>query len=144
MADINLLKPKVKKMAEQLINQCNTASIPIIITQTLRTIEEQNELYAKGRTKPGKIVTNAKGGTSFHNYGLALDFCPLVNGKADWKNLKLFEKVAKIGISIGFEWGGSWVGFKDRPHLQYTAGYTIQDVLNKLVDWSKFEISIFS
>lgn len=141
MADINLLKPKVKALANKLMDECNKANIPIIIHQTLRTIEEQNNLYAQGRTKPGEIVTNAKGGTSFHNYGVAFDFCPLTNGKMNWKDLSLFEKVGKIGIGLGLEWGGMWTDIIDRPHLQYTAGYKISDFINNRIDWSKFEVS---
>ncbi len=138
MANIDLLKPKIKKMAMELINACNAVGIKIIITQTLRTIAEQDALYAQGRTKPGKIVTNAKGGTSFHNFGVALDFCPVIDGKAVWNDLSLFEKVGSIGAGLGFEWGGNWKDFKDRPHLQFTAGYSLKEFMDNKIDWSKF------
>ena len=130
MARIDTLQPRVKILAEELIRQCAAAGIPIIITQGLRTIAEQDALYAQGRTTPGNIVTNAKGGTSFHNYGVAFDICPYIGGKLLWNNLELFKKVGAIGKKIGLEWGGDWVGFVDLPHFQSTLGKTIQDYQN--------------
>lgn len=71
---IQLLHPKLRDEVTFLVNQANaqlTKHSEVRIVQALRTIEEQNELYAQGRTKAGKKVTNAKGGQSYHNYGLA-------------------------------------------------------------------------
>lgn len=86
------------------------------ITQGLRTIEEQNELYAQGRTKPGAIVTNAKGGQSWHNYGMAVDIAFLnPNGSVDFA---VSKEVGKIGQECMLEWGGAWTSFKDMPHFQ--------------------------
>lgn len=96
----------------------------IIITQGYRSIEEQNRLYSQGRTTSGKIVTNAKGGQSAHNYGLAFDFAPLINGKIDWDDIDKFKTVAAIGIKAGLRWGGDWIKSKDYPHLEYTNGLT--------------------
>ncbi len=107
MADLKLLKPKVKKMAEELIKKCGENGIKIIITHTLRTKEKQDELYAQGRTKPGRIVTNAKGGYSFHNHGVAFDCKPNINQKVSSNDyLKLFNTIGEIGESLGLEWGG--------------------------------------
>lgn len=141
MAKIDLLKPKVKKFAEKLCDECKKVGYNIIFTHTLRTIEEQDELYAQGRTKPGKIITNAKGGFSFHNYGVAFDICPVVNNKLDWNNINLFDTIGKIGISLGLEWGGSWKELVDRPHFQYTSDYSLADFRNNKIDWKKFEIN---
>lgn len=141
MAKIDLLKPKVKRFAEKLCDECKKVGYNITLTHTLRTVAEQNELYAQGRTKPGEIVTNAKGGFSFHNYGVAFDICPVVNNKLDWNNTLLFEAVGKIGISLGLEWGGSWKELVDRQHFQYTAGYSLADFRNNKIDWKKFEIN---
>ena len=138
MAKLELLKPKVKCLAEQLIGECGKNGIKIIISETRRSIGKQNELYAQGRTKPGEVVTNAKGGYSFHNYGVAFDFCPVVKNKAVWENVKLFETIGAIGESIGLEWGGRWKKVIDRPHFQYTLGYTIDDFRKGSVDWHKF------
>lgn len=123
-------------MAGVFLAKCAKAGLPLLITQTLRTKAEQDKLYAQGRTAPGKIVTNAKGGDSFHNYGVAFDVCFFVNKRAsytgDW------EKIGKIAESIGLEWGGRWSKFVDKPHFSYTAGYSLEDFKKKKVDMKKF------
>ncbi len=142
MAKLELLKPKIKELAEKLIAECKKLGHQIAIAQTLRTIEEQDALYAQGRTKPGNIVTWAKGGESFHNFGVAFDFCPLVNGKLDWNNLELFKKIGTVGKSLGLEWGGDWPKPKtDLPHFEYKCGFTLKDFQGNKVDWKKFELS---
>jgi len=86
------------------------------IVQGLRTIEEQNALYAQGRTKPGKIVTNAKGGQSWHNRGVAIDIAFI---KSDTSiDFEVPEHLAKLGEAVGLEWGGRWSSFQDKPHFQ--------------------------
>ena len=116
------LHPHVKTLCEQFIDKCKEQGIDVIITSTFRDIESQNALYAQGRTSPGDKVTNAKGGQSFHNYRLAFDFCPIVNGKAMWKDEKLFARCGEIGESVGLEWAGRWKSFKELAHLQATGG----------------------
>ena len=140
MAKLELLKPKVRELAEKLINECKRQGHQITITQTLRTIEEQDALYAQGRTKPGNIVTKAKGGYSLHNFGVAFDICPIVNGKAAWSDTTLFKKIGEIGVKFGLEWGGIWTSFPDLPHFQYLAGYSLADFRNNKIDWEKFEL----
>jgi peptidoglycan LD-endopeptidase CwlK len=78
------LHPLVVERARQFVELAQADGIEILVTSTLRTFEEQAELFAIGRTKPGKKVTNAKAGESWHNFGLAFDVVPLVNGKAVW------------------------------------------------------------
>lgn len=91
------------------------------IVQSLRTFAEQDALFAKGRTKApiGKkhVVTNARGGQSNHNYGLACDLAPLVEGSISWneQNYRLYGKWADIAR---LSWGGRWRSFKDYPHLE--------------------------
>lgn len=139
MAKLELLKPKVRGLAERLINECKNLGYQITITQTLRTIEEQDALYAQGRTKPGNIVTKAKGGYSLHNFGIAFDICPIINGKAAWDDTALFKKIGEVGVSLGLEWGGTWANFPDLPHFQYLAGHSLANFRNNKVDWKKFE-----
>ncbi len=124
------LHPKVATMAMAFVQACDQAGIDLLITSTYRDHESQNELYAQGRTKPGKIVTKAKGGQSYHNWRLALDFVPLRNGKCVWDDKDpIWRKIGEIAESVGFEWGGRWTGgFKDLPHLQYTGGLTLADL----------------
>lgn len=125
--DLNDLHPLVKAMAGDLIAKCKAQGIDIIVTQTLRDIEYQDYLYAQGRTRPGNIITNSKGGSSYHNYGLAFDVVPLKNGKADW-NSPHWQKIGTIGKTVGLEWGGGFTKLKDMPHFQYTFGLTIADL----------------
>lgn len=141
MADINLLLPKVKKMTEDFIAKCNAQGIKVMITSTYRSPEEQDRLYAQGRTTPGNVVTNAKGGQSIHNWRCAIDFAPVVNGVIPWNNKDLFTKIGQIGELCGFEWGGRWESFLDLPHLQYTAGYSLEDFQNGRVDYNKFSVA---
>ena len=69
---------------------CVNAEVPIRIVQAGRSIEYQNELYAKGRATPGKVVTNAKGGYSWHNFFMAFDFCLLRGSKQiSWSNSRV-------------------------------------------------------
>ncbi|NTW22966.1 M15 family metallopeptidase [Candidatus Falkowbacteria bacterium] len=138
MNRLDSLKPKVRRLALALMAECRRQGLSVVITQTLRTVEEQNRLYACGRTTPGKVVTQVRGGFSFHNYGVAFDFCPVKAGKADWNDLKSFDRIGAIGKSVGLEWGGSWKWFKDRPHFQYTDGYAIEDFLQGNIDWQRF------
>lgn len=100
----------------------------VLIADAFRSNEEQAEDYAKGRTAPGDIVTDAKPGWSFHNYGLAVDLVPIVvSGDTDWKAHERYDVYGKMLQAIGFQWGfAMWK--KDRPHFQYTQGLTIQEV----------------
>ena len=76
MRDIALCHPRLQVLAAELLEECRKENLKIQIGETLRTKEEQDALYAQGRTKPGKIVTNAKGSSysSFHQWGTAFDF----------------------------------------------------------------------
>lgn len=144
---IQLLHPKLRKEAESIYSDICKALIGRGICRfafTLRTIAEQNALYAQGRTKPGKIVTNAQGGLSMHNYGLAIDIVLLqdkdLNGtfetpiwdvkidldgdkKADWMECVTIFK------QYGWEWGGDWK-FNDPPHFQKTFGKSVRELLD--------------
>lgn len=121
------LHPKVAAMCKRFVEECDKTGIDVLITSTYRDNESQNALYAQGRTKAGPKVTNAKAGESFHNYRVAFDFVPIVNGKADWNNTITFGKCGAIAESIGLEWAGRWVKFKELAHCQYTGGLTLAD-----------------
>ncbi|MEH7010367.1 M15 family metallopeptidase [Neobacillus niacini] len=133
------LHPVVKERSDQLVLQAAKKGIVVLITDGFRSIEEQNRIYEQGRTVEGNIVTNAKGGESYHNYGLAIDFALETpsgnviwdrqydgnqNGMADW------SEVVQMAKSLGFEWGGDWKDFKDYPHFQLDFGLTIADLQN--------------
>jgi len=145
----NLLHPKVREEAKAAIDAAEMnfpTNIKIRVVQGLRTIEEQDALYAQGRTAPGKIVTKAKGGSSFHNYGLALDFALMYdkdnNGSFEelsWDTAKDFDKdgtidwqeVVKQFEDRGWNWGGKFRTFKDYPHVEKTFGYKWQTLFQK-------------
>jgi peptidoglycan L-alanyl-D-glutamate endopeptidase CwlK len=88
--------------------------IEIRVIQGLRTTSQQDALYAQGRTLPGKVVTNARGGQSSHNFGLAVDVVPGVAGLATWTpqwSARAPEFVAMVTAlkRQGLAWGGDWV-----------------------------------
>mgnify|MGYP003350057629 CR=1 FL=1 len=116
-------------MCSEFINRCKAQGIDVIITSTYRDGAAQDKLYAQGRTEPGKKVTNAKAGQSFHNWRVAFDFCPIVNGKAMWNDSVLFIKCGEIAAGVGLEWAGRWQGkMRERAHLQYTNGLSLHDL----------------
>lgn len=127
------LHPSVAEKARQLIQQAHGEGIFLIMTEGLRTIQEQNALYEQGRSKPGKIVTNARGGYSYHNYGLAFDICvcDIVGEKLvpNWSVNQRWKRVGEIGKKLGLEWGGDWVNFRDYPHFQLTFDLTLAQLL---------------
>jgi hypothetical protein len=120
-----LLHPAIRKEAiaayREAVRHTPVGVHPVIV-QTLRTFEEQDLLYQKGRTRPGPIVTNARAGSSYHNYGLALDFCLQVNGKLLWSVDNDWMTVVKAFEEQGFSWGGRWTSLKDYPHLEKVPG----------------------
>jgi peptidoglycan L-alanyl-D-glutamate endopeptidase CwlK len=124
------LHPTVQKKAQKLLQLAKQNNIELLITSTLRTEEEQNTLYAQGRTTPGSIVTNARYPFSLHNHGVAFDVVPLINGQAVWNDHQLWNTIGALGKSIGLEWGGDWALFPDKPHFQYMGGLTLQDFIN--------------
>lgn len=120
---LQTVHPLIKERAILFLEKLETRGLTPRVVQALRTFEEQNSLYAQGRTKKGNIVTNARGGESFHNYGLAIDIAFLnSDGSVDFN---VSEEVAKVGEEFGFEWGGRWSKFPDRPHFQIIGGLTI-------------------
>lgn len=114
---------------------------------TLRTNAEQDALYAIGRTKQGRIITNAKGGQSMHNYGLAFDIVILKdldnNGTFETASYDLdkhWMSVTSYLKSQGWEWGGDWKSFKDAPHFQKAFGFTTKQLSLKEKDKSGYPI----
>ncbi len=95
-----------------------------------RTFEEQDALYAIGRTRPGRKVTNARGGYSNHNFGIALDFGVFRDGKyLDEKSPHLAAHVhrlaGKLAPKYGLDWGGAWTTFVDTPHFEVRCAMTL-------------------
>ncbi len=130
---ISKLHPQIRDKARLLIDTAMKQGIELIITSGYRTYAEQNVLYEQGRTTPGQKVTNARGGFSNHNFALAFDVVPVVNGKLDW-NSKEWQKIGKIGKSLGFKWGGDWKSIKDYPHFEMMFGNTLAQLRQKKID----------
>lgn len=131
------LHPVVAANRDLLVELTKAEGIDVLISDDFRSSAEQDALYRKGRTDEGSIVTKAKGGESYHNYGLAIDFALLTpegkaiwdmeydgnrNGQADWM------EVVAIAKRLGFTWGGDWDNFPDYPHLQMDFGYSIREL----------------
>ena len=143
---IALLHPKLRDEALAIYEEiCKALTNSVCrFSYTLRTFAEQDRLFAQGRTTKGARVTNARGGFSYHNYGLALDIVLLLDrdkngtfetaiwdvkgdfdrdGRADW------IEVVNIFKQYGWEWGGDW-RFVDNPHFQKTLGYSVRQLLD--------------
>lgn len=119
-------------MATSTLQDVRREGMDMRIDNAYRSIADQDALYAKGRTAPGNKVTNAKGGQSWHNYGVAADivFCDS-KGNKSWPETgdyaKLWSRYGELAEANGLEWGGSWTSFKDRPHIEYHPGLTASD-----------------
>ena len=136
MSKIDTLHPLIKAEVLELVTHVNTViltgKVKMIVTQGLRTFDEQNKLFAQ-RPK----VTNAKGGQSIHNYGLAFDFCLADGGRTIWDTVKDFDndkvadwmEVVKVFKAAGYTWGGDFRSITDRPHFEKTFGHTWQQLL---------------
>lgn len=124
--EIAKLNPIVAKKLCEILIEAEKQGLDILITDSLRTFEEQTKLYNQGRTMKGKVVTNAKAGESLHNYGLAFDIVPVANKQLMYGDYDTYVKFANIAKAYGFEWGGDWVKFKDTPHFEYTQGHDWQ------------------
>lgn len=139
------LEPETKRRAAEFLEACHAAGIDVIVTSTYRDFESQAELFAQGRTNPGKRVTNARPGLSWHNWRRALDIVPLRNGKPVWgtkgdgidddptddekDDLELWQRVGALGKKAGLEWAGDWVSFREFPHFQFTGEHTLHALL---------------
>ena len=120
------IHPELSKRIRDLIEAFAQRGTQVEVVQGLRTFAEQDALFAQGRTKPGPVVTNARGGQSNHNYGLAVDLCPFVNGKPDFSANSTFVAIGAEAVKRGLEWGGNWKKLIDKPHVQLP-GMSIAD-----------------
>lgn len=120
------LMPEVQKAAEAHIAACASLGIELLVTSTYRDDEAQAALYAQGRTAPGKVVTNARPGESYHNHRIAYDVVIIKGGKCVWNTSDPdWATVGKLGESVGLEWAGRWKGsLKEFAHFQ-APGYTL-------------------
>jgi peptidoglycan LD-endopeptidase CwlK len=115
--NIATLLPEVHPIARMLVQKAAANGIEIRVISGLRSYEEQDALYAQGRTAPGKIVTNARGGFSNHNFGIAFDVGVFSGGKYLTES-PMYKAVGVLGQELGLEWGGNWTSIVDEPHFQ--------------------------
>ena len=117
---LNDLRPQVRPLVDTFLASCSVANFDVIVTCTLRSNDEQTALYAQGRTSSGHIVTNARAGQSAHNYGLAIDIVPVVNGKPDWNGSDpIWDQIGELGVAAGLTWLGSpHSSFPEKPHFE--------------------------
>lgn len=119
---IATLLPQVQPMARALVQKAAASGITIRIISGLRTYAEQDALYAQGRTAPGKVVTNARGGYSNHNFGIAFDI-GVFEGNRYLADSPKYKAVGVLGVDLGLEWGGNWKTIVDQPHYQLRPGW---------------------
>jgi peptidoglycan L-alanyl-D-glutamate endopeptidase CwlK len=142
------LTPECRALALEHIRRCKVAGVELLIYCTLRTPEEQAELFARGRTREqlaeraadlhrrgrpdlgdllyyqpadphGTRVTLAGPGESLHQYGLAYDAAPIAGGKIDWSGRDWqWGVMGEMGELAGLEWAGRWPRFREQPHFQ--------------------------
>ena len=134
-SSITTLHPKAQEIAREFLNNIAASGIlggtTIRIISGTRTYAEQSAIFALGRTKPGKIVTNAGPGQSNHNFGIAWDI-GLFNGTDYLEDSPLYKKVGKEGKKISsIEWGGDWSSFIDLPHYQVKSGLSLKNLRAK-------------
>jgi peptidoglycan LD-endopeptidase CwlK len=123
------LLPQVAVAALALSDACRARGWQLRIYSTFRSVEEQDALYAIGRSEPGKIVTNARGGQSWHNFGRAFDAVIIVGNRPVWGSQpgdkELLEAVGCLAEGVGLEWGGRWK-MRDGLHFQMTEGLKLE------------------
>jgi peptidoglycan LD-endopeptidase CwlK len=140
--NIVTLHPRVRPFARALIEKSARQGIIIKVISAMRTYAEQDALFAKGRTKPGTIVTRARAGFSNHNFGLAFDigfFTGSTNpeaAKTYVSSSPVYKAIGALGADLGLEWGGNWKSIVDEPHFQlrpaWARGMKERDMLAEL------------
>ncbi len=117
ITDLEALHPFFRDRILDLINTCNKKGIELAIVETYRTHAKQHEYKTMG-----KRYTSSGAGKSKHQYGLAIDVVPMVNGVAVWDNAALWRKIGVAGERLGLRWGGRWKKPYDPGHFEWTGG----------------------
>lgn len=111
--DIKDLRPDVAANCRVFLDLCKQQGLQVMIAGTVRDAEYQLDRFNKGYSKSKRPSFHAQG------VGLAFDFCKNVRGH-EYDDLDFFQQCGLIGEAMGFEWGGRWKNFPDRPHLQWS------------------------
>ncbi|HEX8176023.1 MAG TPA: peptidoglycan-binding protein [Pyrinomonadaceae bacterium] len=116
---LDKIHPELANRIGMLLDALTQHGLQVEVVQGLRTFAEQDALFAQGRSRPGPVVTRARGGQSNHNYGLAVDLVPFTNGQPNWNApLGVWTTIGSEAEKLGLEWGGDWKKFVDKPHVQ--------------------------
>ncbi len=119
IADLNSLHPYFRDRIAELIEVCKAQGIELAVVESYRTHAKQAEYFGMGRK-----YTRSKGGNSKHQYGLAVDVVPVIDGKAVWENHALWRKIGVNGERLGLRWGGRWRAPYDPAHFEWSGGIT--------------------
>ena len=130
------LDPKAAKIFRPWLAEASATAasmgVDIAAINGFRSWAEQDALYAKGRSKPGRIVTRAKGGQSNHNFGIAIDLgvfrgSRYLDESEPETASAVYRAIAASAQRHGIEWGGNWRRFKDEPHFQIATGLSMAE-----------------
>jgi peptidoglycan L-alanyl-D-glutamate endopeptidase CwlK len=119
ITDLNALHPYFRDRIKTLIETCKAQGITLAVVESYRTHAKQNEYKVMG-----KKYTNSGAGKSKHQYGLAVDLVPVIDGVAVWDNKALWKSVGVEGEKLGLRWGGRWRKPYDPGHFEWTGGLT--------------------
>jgi hypothetical protein len=119
ISDLNALHPYFRDRILDLINACKQQGIELAVVESFRTHAKQSEYFGMGRK-----YTRSKGGKSKHQYGLAVDVVPIVDGAAVWDNTVLWKRIGMQGEKLGLRWGGRWRAPYDPAHFEWSGGIT--------------------
>lgn len=126
---ISSLDPYVAQQARNFLALTRANNLDVRIISVFRSWDDSDSLYAQGRTAPGPVVSNARGGESYHNWGLAFDAAPFENGVIS-NDMNKYRLMGSLGQQAGLEWGGTFKDIVDYPHFQNTFGLSTEDLLN--------------
>jgi len=125
MRDLSVVHPKLRDGVNKILPAMAAIGFPMMVTDTLRTVEEQQKLYDQGRTTPGPIVTNCDGIKNKSNHqahadgwGHAVDMCFVIDGKPSWDSRLPWKLYGLMAQTLGLIWGGSWKSLTDLPHIE--------------------------
>lgn len=129
-AEVSPLHTRLQPMAARHIRLLRSLMSAAIISGH-RTYAQQSSLYEQGRSKPGKVVTNARAGYSNHNFSLAYDIGIFAEGKYLGSS-GLYSLAGEIGKELGLVWGGDWKSFIDPPHFEFPHGVSLATLRSRV------------
>jgi hypothetical protein len=130
------MHPEFAARAGGMLGSLRREGLDMGVASGFRSVKSQNALYAQGRTAPGSVVTNARGGHSWHNYGTAADMAfNKDDGGLSWSGRENWDRYGEVAEKSGLEWGGAWKGQEDLPHVEYHPGLDASEAWTLLDDY---------